>query len=130
MPKPTKSVATAMQEARARVSEISAAEAAERVKAGGTVFVDLREAAERAKSGTIPGAIPVSRGFLEFSIDPESPMHKEALTGDAPVVLYCASGGRSALALAALQDMGYEAAHIRDGFGGYAKAGGPVDPVD
>lgn len=129
MPKPNISAAEAIKAARARITEISAQDAMAKVAEGGAVFVDLREAQERARSGTIPGAIPVARGFLEFVIDDTTPMHIKELTGDAPVILYCASGGRSALALAALSDLGYEAAHIREGFGGYAKAGGPVDPV-
>jgi rhodanese-related sulfurtransferase len=45
-------------------------------------------------------------------------------------VLFCASGGRSALALANLVSMGYDAAHIREGFGGYVKAGGIVEKED
>jgi rhodanese-related sulfurtransferase len=90
------------------------------------VFVDVREGAERAK-GTVKGSIHASRGFLEFHADPASPMHKPELASGKKLVLFCGSGGRSALAAKTLKDMGLEnVAHVAGGFGAWQKAGGPT----
>ena len=72
-----------------------------------TVIVDVRDAAERNADGGIPGSVHASRGLLEFHADPESPVHIDALKPDRKVVLYCGTGGRSALAAKTLQDMGF-----------------------
>ena len=90
------------------------------------VFVDVREGSEREK-GTVKGSVHASRSFLEFHADPNSPMHKPELTGGKKLVLFCGSGGRSALAAKALKDMGYDnVAHVAGGFGAWQKAGGPT----
>lgn len=72
-----------------------------------TVIVDVRDAAEREADGAIPGSIHASRGMLEFHADPDSSIHNPALDPDKRVVLYCGTGGRSALAAKTLQDMGF-----------------------
>jgi len=80
------------------------------------VFVDLREPAEVEK-GSLPGAVHVPRGLLEFQVDPQSPSHNTQLAGNKKLVLYCGSGGRSALAAKALKDMGVSnVAHVAGGF--------------
>jgi rhodanese-related sulfurtransferase len=90
------------------------------------VFVDVREGAEREK-GTIKGSVHASRGFLEFHADPASPMHKPELASGKKLVLFCGSGGRSALAAKTLKDMGVEnVAHVAGGFGAWQKANGPT----
>ncbi|MGI9480445.1 MAG: rhodanese-like domain-containing protein [Hyphomicrobiaceae bacterium] len=71
------------------------------------VIVDVRDAAERKADGAIPGSVHASRGLLEFHADPESPVHIDALKPDRKIVLYCGTGGRSALAAKTLQDMGF-----------------------
>ncbi|HLT18111.1 MAG TPA: rhodanese-like domain-containing protein [Thermomicrobiales bacterium] len=99
--------------------------------AAGAVVVDIREANEREQSGAIPGAIHVPRGLLEFVADPESPMHRDEFDFDRRIVLHCATGGRSALAAAALQDMGFtNVAHLEPGFNGWAAEGKPVEEVE
>ena len=81
-----------------------------------TVFVDLREPAEVEK-GSFPNAVHVPRGLLEFQIDPQSPSHNPKLAGKNKLVLYCGSGGRSALAAKTLKDMGVtNVAHVAGGF--------------
>ena len=62
-----------------------------------TVIVDVRGAAERDADGSIPGSIHAPRGMLEFHADPESPIHIPALDPGKRIVLYCKTGGRSAL---------------------------------
>jgi rhodanese-related sulfurtransferase len=93
------------------------------------LLVDLREPEELA-AGRIPGALHVPRGMLEFRADPSSPYHDPALDPARRFVLYCASGGRSALAAATLQDMGYEqVAHLDGGFKAWVERGAPVEPA-
>lgn len=94
-----------VKEANAAIETIGVDEAKALVGKDGVVFVDVRENAEVAK-GKIPGAVHVPRGILEFVADPASPMHNPALSPDKHLVVYCASGGRSALAGKTLKDMG------------------------
>ena len=91
------------------------------------VFVDVREGSEREK-GTVKGSIHASRSFLEFHADPNSPMHKPEFASGKKLVLFCGSGGRSALSAKALKDMGYDnVAHVAGGFTAWQKAGGPTE---
>lgn len=93
------------------------------------VFVDVREQAERQASGTVRGAIQAPRGFLEFIADPEGPMHNPAFASGKRLVLFCASGGRSALAVKTLADMGIDnVCHVAGGFQAWNEAGGPTEP--
>ena len=71
------------------------------------VVVDVRDAQECEKHGVIPGSIHASRGMLEFHADPDCPAHLPELDPGKRIVLYCGTGGRSALAAKTLQDMGY-----------------------
>ena len=96
---------------------------------GGAVLLDVRDPHEVAASGKIAGAIAVSRGMLEFRADPAGPNRHPALQPDAPVVLYCASGGRAALAGRTLQALGYIQVFNAGGFKELAEAGLPVEPA-
>ncbi|MEM6665462.1 MAG: rhodanese-like domain-containing protein, partial [Pseudomonadota bacterium] len=93
------------------------------------VIVDIRDVRERQRTGFIPGSFHAPRGMIEFWIDPQSPYHKPIFAEDRTFVFHCASGWRSALTVATLQDMGFEAAHLKEGFSGWEKAGGPVEHV-
>ena len=94
---------------------------------GDAILVDLREAEELAANGRIEGAVHIPRGMLEFRADPASPYHQAPLDPSARVIVHCASGGRSALAAAVLQDMGYErVAHLDGGINAWKEAGKPV----
>ncbi len=117
-------------EANREVETLSAEEALACLGEPGTVLVDVREGEELAKTGRIAGAVHVPRGFLEFQADPESPTHKAELGGGRRLVLYCASGNRSALAAKVLNDMGLgPVAHVAGGFPALVKAGASVDPA-
>lgn len=83
-----------------------------------TVIVDVRDASERESEGAIPGSLHASRGMLEFHADPSSPAHIDAFQVDRKIILYCGTGGRSALAAKTLQDMGY--ADVLSLAGGFA----------
>ena len=91
------------------------------------LFVDVRDADEVAQSGKIAGAVNVSRGMIEFRADETVPSHNKAFAKDKTVILYCASGGRSALAGKTLLDMGYKKVHNLGGFKDWASRGLPVD---
>ena len=127
-----KTAAALVREARARITEADSTEALALARDPEVVIVDIRDVRERKKTGWIPGSVHAPRGMLEFWVDPDSPYHRDVFAQDGKrYVLHCASGWRSALSVAMLQDMGFEAAHISDGFSGWLKAGGPVvAPVD
>ena len=92
------------------------------------VLVDIRDIRELKRDGRVPGAFHCPRGMLEFWIDPASPYFKPVFGEDKKFVFFCAGGQRSALAAQTAQRMGLKpVAHIREGFGGWKKAGGPVD---
>jgi rhodanese-related sulfurtransferase len=93
-----------------------------------TVLVDIREPEERAGTGVIPGAIHAPRGMLEFYADSTSPYYRPDFETDRRIILYCASGGRSALAADTLQHLGYtRVAHLDGGFKAWTAAGNPVE---
>ena len=121
MPKTSKQM---VAEADATVPRISGAEAKGMLGKPGVVFVDLREPAEIAASGKVPGALAIPRGLLEFRADPEGASKDAALTGAKTVVAYCASGGRSALAGKTLQEMGYTDVRNLGRFQDWLDAGG------
>lgn len=93
------------------------------------LFVDVRDPPEVEKTGKVKGAVNVSRGMLEFRADPESPYHDPRFGKDKAVVLYCASGGRSALSGQALQQLGYARVHNLGAFKDAADAGLPTEPA-
>lgn len=114
--------------ARARIDEIETADLLAALDDPNTVIVDIRDVRERHRSGFIPGSVHAPRGMIEFWVDPESPYYKDIFGRDgARYVFHCASGWRSALTVATLQDMGFDAAHLKDGFSDWVKAGGPVE---
>jgi len=109
------SLAEMIDRARARIRNLSPDEVAAALDDGDVVLLDVREPTETA-SGTIPGALLVPRGMLEFHADPTSAYHLPDLRPDRPVIVYCRSGARSALAAATLGAMGYsDVAHLDGG---------------
>jgi rhodanese-related sulfurtransferase len=117
--------------ANASVRRISIPEAKALVADENALVLDVRDTPEIAKSGTVAGALHVSRGMLEFRADAASPYHDPAFDKNRPVILYCASGGRSALAGKLLLDMGFHKVFNLGAFKDWAEAGGAVDhPVD
>ncbi len=111
-----------------RVPRIGAAEARRLMAEENALVLDVRDPQEVAASGKLRGAVNVSRGMLEFRADPASPYHDAALRPSRPVIVYCASGGRSALAGRTLQDMGYERVFNLGGFKDAAEAGLETEP--
>jgi rhodanese-related sulfurtransferase len=94
------------------------------------LLVDIREIQERVLRGAIPGSKHVPRGMLEFWADPSLSYFRDFFDSKRRIVLYCAGGGRSALAAATLRDMGYpDVAHLAPGFDGWKAAGEEVEDV-
>jgi rhodanese-related sulfurtransferase len=121
------SVKEMLAAANAAVPRISPQEAQALIAKGNTLIVDVRDGAEVAASGKVPGAVHVSRGLLEFRADPEAPTHDKAFDRNKTVIVYCASGGRSALSGKTLRDMGYTDVRNLGGFKDWAEAGLPVE---
>ena len=111
------------------VPKIDPDQAKAMVEKGEALVVDVRDPQEVAASGRIKGAVNVSRGMLEFRADPESPYHNNAFAPDKTVLVYCASGGRSALSGKTLKDLGYAAVFNIGGFKELADAGLDTEPV-
>jgi rhodanese-related sulfurtransferase len=120
------SVTQLVQAANAVVPRIAAAQAQELI-ATGALVVDVREAAEVQQSGKVSGALHVPRGLLEFAADPQSPSHNQRFDTAKPVILYCAGGGRAALAGQALKELGYGEVYNLGGFADWADSGGAID---
>jgi rhodanese-related sulfurtransferase len=122
------SVKEMLAEANAAVPRLSPAETRARI-GGNALVLDVRDPSEVQASGKIKGAVNVSRGMLEFRADPESPYHNPAFQKDKTVLVYCASGGRSALVGKTLKDFGYGAVYNIGGFKELADAGLETEPA-
>jgi len=115
--------------ANAVVPAVTAAEAARLVATAGAVLVDVRDGTEVKASGKAQGALAIPRGSLESRADPESANYNPALKRDNPVILYCAGGGRAALAGKTLREMGYTDVRNLGGFKDWVAGGGAVEQV-
>ncbi|HEX4570590.1 MAG TPA: rhodanese-like domain-containing protein [Dongiaceae bacterium] len=116
-----------LEAANAAVPRLTPAEAREMIAKGNTLVLDVRDAPELAQSGKVAGALHISRGMLEFRADPDSPYHDKNLSRDKTVIVYCASGGRSALSGKLLKDMGYDHVYNLGAFKDWAESGGAVE---
>lgn len=125
------SSAQMVADARARIKEIETADLIAMLDDPNLVIVDIRDIRERQRGGYIPGSFHAPRGMIEFWIDPDSPYFKDIFAQeDKTFVFHCASGWRSAITTATLQDMGFDAAHLKEGFSTWEKQGGPVEFPD
>ena len=127
MKKLKKTVKSMVAEAKSKINEIDANDAIKFFNDENVIFIDIRDIRERQKLGFIPGSFHAPRGMLEFWIDPESPYFKDIFNTNKKYIFHCAAGWRSALAVSTLNDMGFEASHITDGFAGWVEEKGPVE---
>jgi rhodanese-related sulfurtransferase len=123
------SIREMLAEANTAVPRLDPAEVRNRMNRGDVLIVDVRDAPELAAGGKLKGAVHVSRGMLEFRADPESPYHNPAFQKDKTVLVYCASGGRSALSGKTLKDLGYPSVYNAGGFKELADAGLETEPA-
>ena len=114
-----KSIQTLVSEAMQEIKTINAEEAFKMVENNNCNLIDIREARELEKTGSVENSVHISRGMLEIFLDPNSVyFQKGKLDQNKEMVLFCAGGVRSALAVKALKNMGYEkVSHIDGGFG-------------
>lgn len=123
-----KTAAEMVAEAKSRVRNLTVDEAAREIEGGDALLVDVREPNEREANGSIKGAVAAPRGMLEFWADPKSNYHRDEFDPERRIILHCASGGRSALAAAMMQDLGYtNVAHMDGGFNAWKASGKPIE---
>ena len=123
----TRSSGEMVSQARQKITEIETNDLMARLQDPNLVIIDIRDIRERQKSGFIPGSFHAPRGMIEFWVDPDSPYYKPIFgQADKDYVFHCASGWRSALTVATLQEMGFTASHLKHGFTDWQKANGPI----
>ena len=121
---PIKSLKTIVSEAMLEIKTINVDEALEMVEDNNCNLIDIRDARELENTGKVENSVHVPRGVLEIYMDPNSALFKQgALDQNKEMVLFCAGGVRSALAVKALKNMGYEKiSHIEGGFGSISQS--------
>ena len=124
-------VADLVATAKASIENLDCESLRRELASGAALLVDLREPAERDRDGVIGGSVHAVRGMLEFYADASSPYHRPEFDPARRVILYCASGGRSALAAKTLQDFGYtDVAHLEGGFNAWRAQGLAIERPD
>lgn len=116
-----------LDEANKVVKRVKAEEAIAFHGKPGNVFIDVRDSADIAASGTIAGAEKITRGFIEFAADENTPFYNPALKKDANIFLVCGKGGQAALAGKTLKEMGFQSVTNVGGFADWKEAGGPTE---
>jgi rhodanese-related sulfurtransferase len=123
-----KSATDMVKAAKQEIENLTPQQAQEEISKGNVTVIDIREPGELQKTGKIAGAVNAPRGMLEFYADPSLPSHKPEFDKEKRIILYCASSGRSALAVKTLKEMGYtNIAHIDGGMNAWKAAGLPVE---
>ena len=113
-----KSIQTLVTEAMQEIKTINADEAFKMSQDNNCNLIDIREAKELESTGSVENSVHISRGMLEIFLDPNSTFFQQGkLDHNKEMILFCAGGVRSALAVKALYNMGYEnASHVEGGF--------------
>lgn len=128
MQKIAKGVKALTEEARRVVDDMEIAQAKAIYRDDNYVFIDVREADERKKSGIIPNAFTCPRSMLEFLIDPKFPAHNKIFNQDKTYVFYCAGGLRSLYAAKLAYEMGISSVkNLAGGFDAWLKNDGVVE---
>lgn len=130
MQKLTTTAAEMVAKARSEIREIETLELIGMLDDPNVFVVDIRDVRERQRVGFVPGSFHAPRGMIEFWVDPDSPYFKAIFGEDKQFVFHCASGWRSALTVQTLKSMGFEAAHLREGFSTWEAQGGPVERAE
>lgn len=119
-----KSAADLVKEAKETIENLSPDQVSEELVNENVTLIDIRESEELKQNGRIAGSVHAPRGMLEFYADFSLPQHKPEFNKDKRIILYCASGGRSALAVVTLKKMGYEnTAHLDGGIKAWKDSG-------
>ena len=115
-----------LQEANQIVMKIDVNEAIQKHKKKSSIFIDVRDSADIAKTGTILGGLTIPRGLIEFVADEATPLYNKKLQKDVEIILICGVGGQAALAGKTLKEMGYSNVLNVGGIGNWEKNGGPM----
>jgi len=115
-----------LQEANQIVMKIDVNEAIQKHKTKSSIFIDVRDSADIAKTGTIHGGLTIPRGLIEFVADEATPLYNKILQKDFEIILICGVGGQAALAGKTLKEMGYSNVLNVGGIGNWEKNGGPM----
>jgi len=128
----TQGFQTLVDAAMAEVKTYSVEDVKARLADPAVQMVDIRDARELEREGTVRGAFHAPRGMLEFWVDPASPYFKPVFGDDnREFILFCGAGWRSALAAKTLQDMGMRnVAHIDGGYAEWQKQGAPTETLE
>ena len=122
-----KSATDLVKEAKQGIENLSADQVNEEVQKSNVTLIDIRESEELKQNGRIAGAVHAPRGMLEFYADASLPYHKPEFDKSKRIILHCASGGRSALAVTTLKQMGFEnVAHLDGGIKAWKESGREV----
>ena len=115
-----------LDEANAVVKKIDVTEAIEKHKTKTSIFIDVRDSSDIAKTGTISDALKIQRGLIEFVADEATALYNNALKKDSEIILVCGAGGQAALTGKTLIDMGYTNVSNVGAIGDWEKNGGPM----
>ena len=115
-----------LQEANQIVMKIDVNEAIQKHKTKSSIFIDVRDSTDIAKTGTILGGLTIPRGLIEFVADEATPLYNKTLQKDVEIILICGVGGQAALAGKTLKEMGYSNVLNVGGIGDWEKNGGPM----
>ena len=120
-----KSPQTLVSEALNEVKTITPNEAMRLTNQNECNLIDIRDEVELKNLGVIENSFHIPRGLLEFTIHPESPyVQNSQMDLSKEIVLFCAAGGRSALAAKTLMEMGFKnVSHVEGGFGAMMQEG-------
>ena len=119
-----KSIQTLVSEALQEIKTINTDEALKMIEDNNCNLIDIRDAHELENTGKVENSVHVPRGMLEIYLDPNSVLFQQGVLDQSKeMVLFCAGGVRSALAVKALKNMGYEKiSHIEGGFGSISQS--------
>ena len=120
-----KSIQNLVSDAMGEIKTINAEEAYQKFENNNCNLIDIREINELDNSGRVEGANHIPRGMLEVYLDPNSPIIQNGqVDKNKEIILFCAGGVRSALAVKSLKEMGYEKiSHIDGGFAVMSSSG-------
>ena len=114
-----------VEEANEIIETLSPSEIKSLIEKNEITLIDVRDIRELWRDGTIENAKHIPRGMLEVYLDPNSPIIQNGqVDNNKELILFCAGGVRSALAVKSLKEMGYEKiSHIDGGFAAMSSSG-------
>ena len=120
-----KSIQNLVSKAMSEIKTINADDAYQKFENNNCNLIDIREINELNNTGRVEGASHIPRGMLEVYLDPNSPIIQNGqVDKNKEIILFCAGGVRSALAVKSLKEMGYEKiSHIDGGFAVMSSSG-------